>query len=324
MNRAAIARPCRLPSVVSDLVSKGRFRWNTDENCAREHFLAKGRRLPSWPHGHSIADRMSQRELRRLSPPAKRLTPCASADAFVRAWERLNTIGDPPRGRGARQCSDLTAMTSMSTTTVPTAPASPRSDVTPVPTSRTDAAPAPDSRPRAVPSSRTSAGEVPDVTHGTFKDAAATLERSGYYVGVIEKRFAPSLPPETVIEQTPPAGTALPPGSKISIVVAVNGAPLSRKNVEPAQEKPPAVGRPVEKPVAVPPAAQLTKIPAVVRSSEKQAIATLEKLGFLPGRIEHRFYPNLPPGTVMEQHPAAGTTAVRGASVDLVIASSTP
>ena len=45
----------------------------------------------------------------------------------------------------------------------------------------------------------------------------------------------------------------------------------------------------------------------------------LAKSGFAVGSIERRSSPNLPAGMVIEQSPAAGTAAERGARVNLVI-----
>jgi beta-lactam-binding protein with PASTA domain len=252
----------------------------------------------------------------------------ASADAFVRAWERLDTIGNPAHGIRASQCSELVAVTSF------------RTGVGTAPGTGTAGGSTPE------PTAGTPTGTIPDVTRLGIKIAASALERAGYYVGTIEKRYEPNLPPETVIEQTPAPGTPLARGAKVAIVIAVNGAPPGKtvsggsqkppvappaprpstkepppqpqgsKQVEPAPKASPA---PKTSPAPKAPPASQTRVPDLVKLDEKKAIDLLRKAGFTSGRIERHFLPNFPEGTVVEQHPAAGTMASAGAHVDLVV-----
>ncbi|HYV85430.1 MAG TPA: PASTA domain-containing protein [Patescibacteria group bacterium] len=253
-----------------------------------------------------------------------------SADAFVRAWERLDTIGNPAHGSSASQCSNLVAVTTMRTG-VSTAPAS-------AGTARSAPAPLPPPPPPPTPGAPagTSAGAVPDVTRLTFKIAASTLEKAGYYVGTIEKRYEPNLPPESVIEQSPAGGTPLARGAKVAIVIAVNGA-APRKTVNEESQKPPTpppvskqsapqapppsqVPKKVEPERKAPPPAQV-KVPNLVKLDQKKATDVLLKAGFTVGKIERRYLPNFAVGMVVEQHPAAGTMASAGTRIDLAIAS---
>ena len=69
---------------------------------------------------------------------------------------------------------------------------------------------------RGVPPS----GEVPDVEGESVDDAVAELEAEGYVVETVNVVNC-SVPPGTVVDQDPDAGTSLPSGSTVTLTVAI-------------------------------------------------------------------------------------------------------
>ncbi len=128
---------------------------------------------------------------------------------------------------------------------------------------------------------------VPRLEGRSLSAAEAALEALGLSVGTITQRAAAGQTPETVISQTPAAGSSLQSEGKVNLVI-------------------------VSKQVAV-------TVPAVVGVGEAQAAAALEQAGFTP-RIE-----SVPTGEagqvglVLKQSPAAGRHEPKGTTVTIVI-----
>ncbi len=74
---------------------------------------------------------------------------------------------------------------------------------------------------KAAPSTPTGGTAVPDVVGKTAAAAEKDLKDAGYAYTVVFQRTGPANPPPlgTVISETPAAGSAAPPGTKVTIVV---------------------------------------------------------------------------------------------------------
>jgi beta-lactam-binding protein with PASTA domain/tRNA A-37 threonylcarbamoyl transferase component Bud32 len=128
---------------------------------------------------------------------------------------------------------------------------------------------------------------VPDVTGQTQAAAAAALTTAGLTVGAVSSRVSASLAPGTVISQSPSSGASLAAGGKVNLVVAQ--AP---------------------KEIAV---------PGVVGQNEAQAAAALGAAGFAPKTASATTTEPAQVGVVMEQSPAAGAQARKGATVTITV-----
>ncbi len=127
---------------------------------------------------------------------------------------------------------------------------------------------------------------IPDVAGYEIKHARALLEATGLQLR-IESAQAP-VPRDVVVNTRPTAGTALLPGSAVTVVVSV-GAPTIR----------------------VPNLAGLTLDEARIR---------LEQSGLVLGPYYRRTRSDVEPGRVVEQIPASGTLSAPGTPVVLHLA----
>ena len=61
------------------------------------------------------------------------------------------------------------------------------------------------------------------------KDAENILLKSGFAIGRVEMRYAPNFPPGTILSETPPPGSRVPPGTKIDLSVVGRRPPAQTK-----------------------------------------------------------------------------------------------
>jgi beta-lactam-binding protein with PASTA domain len=127
--------------------------------------------------------------------------------------------------------------------------------------------------------------KVPDLTGETLEEAAATLEGEGLAVGQVTKRVSSSQAPGTVLSQSPQRGRKLPAGSKVNLVVA--RAPKE------------------------------ASVPNVVGMSEAAASAALGREGFTPKPTPVSVTEASQSEIVLNQSPAAGEKAPKGATVTI-------
>jgi serine/threonine-protein kinase len=127
---------------------------------------------------------------------------------------------------------------------------------------------------------------VPDVTDFELEQATKVVLAAGLKLGAVDT--VPSAA-ETgvVIGIRPQAGSGKPPGSPVTLVVS-------------------------QGPASVP-------VPNVVGLRQDEARHQLESAGLRVGRVSRSATKKGPPGTVVEQRPAAGTGVTRQARVDLVV-----
>lgn len=129
---------------------------------------------------------------------------------------------------------------------------------------------------------------VPDVVGYEASLARLLIRSSGLSVDHVDQTQAPT-PKDVTVNTRPPAGTALPPGSGVTLVVSV-GAPTIR-------------------------------VPSVIGMTFDDAKAALEAAGLTVGTNYSRTAPaGTPVGSVLEQRPGAGTLSAPGTAIDLIVA----
>jgi serine/threonine-protein kinase len=140
---------------------------------------------------------------------------------------------------------------------------------------------------------RVSAGRgtaaVPDVAGADEDDAEQTLRDAGFQVRV-QREFSDTVPDGDVISTSPPAGRQATKGRTITLTV-------SRGQ-------------------------QLVTVPGVVGNTAEGANDVLQGAG-LGTEVDER-ESSEPPGTVLEQNPAANATVPPGSTIRLVVASERP
>jgi serine/threonine-protein kinase len=195
---------------------------------------------------------------------------------------------------------------------------------------------------------------VPNVVGQSEQEASLTLSHAGL-VPVPSLQSSTSVPAGRVISQSPAAGSAVSKGAHISFAVSagpgVKGVPdVEGLSAEQAEAKLRTAGfKPARKSeantkvapgkvIGTSPSAgtetQLgstvtvivssgpapVKVPNVVGQSRSGAEATLEDAGLAVGAVSSKVAANQPPGTVISQTPAAGSSVHAGEKVSLTVA----
>ncbi|MHC4062536.1 MAG: PASTA domain-containing protein, partial [Planctomycetota bacterium] len=134
--------------------------------------------------------------------------------------------------------------------------------------------------------------QVPDVVGETEPNAATAITAvDNLTVGTVTYDYNDAIPQGLVISQTPSAGTLVPIGSSIDLVVSL--------------------GQP--------------QVPDVVGETEPNATAAITAVDNLTvGTIIYEYNDTVAATVVISQNPAAGTTVAVGASVDLVVSLGQP
>jgi hypothetical protein len=122
--------------------------------------------------------------------------------------------------------------------------------------------------------------DVPDVVGMQQSEAERTLRRAGFQVAV-ETAETDQAPPGQVVDQGPPGGTSAPPGSTVTIVVAVEAEPGS------------------------------VDVPDLGGMSGPEAEQALDEVGLIPNVMGN------PGGQVVSQSPGPGESAEIGSTVDV-------
>ncbi len=128
---------------------------------------------------------------------------------------------------------------------------------------------------------------VPDMVGQSRAAAEAALDNAELMVGTVTQQVSATQTPETVLMQSPAAGSMLRVGGDVNLVVAK--AP---------------------KDVAV---------PAVVGQNETEAAAALGAAGFSPKSVTAPTVEPSQVGVVLKQSPAAGAQAAKGATVTITV-----
>ncbi|MBW3594021.1 MAG: PASTA domain-containing protein, partial [Actinobacteria bacterium] len=126
--------------------------------------------------------------------------------------------------------------------------------------------------------------EVPEVEGLKLKEATEAIEAEGLKVGDVTRVETEDADPNTVIDQSPPAGTEVDVGSKVELEVAASPVVL---------------------------------VPDVINQSEDSAVAEIERAGLV---AEVNTAPSdTAEGLVIEQEPAPGTEAEPGDTVVILV-----
>jgi membrane peptidoglycan carboxypeptidase len=122
--------------------------------------------------------------------------------------------------------------------------------------------------------------DVPDVVGMQQSEAERTLRRAGFQVAV-ETAETDQAPPGQVVDQGPPGGTSAPPGSTVTIVVAVEAEPGS------------------------------VDVPDLGGMSRSEAEQALDGVGLVPNFMGN------PGGLVVSQSPGPGESVEVGSTVEV-------
>jgi serine/threonine-protein kinase len=122
--------------------------------------------------------------------------------------------------------------------------------------------------------------DVPNVVGMQQHEAERTLRRAGFQVAV-ETAETDQAPPGQVVDQGPPGGTTAPPGSTVTIVVAVEAQPES------------------------------VDVPDLDGMTRSEAEQTLNQVGLVPNFMGN------PLGVVVTQSPQPGESVEIGSTVDV-------
>ena len=128
---------------------------------------------------------------------------------------------------------------------------------------------------------------VPDVVGSTLEAAEATLTNAELAVGTVTKRVSSTQPAGTVLAQSPSTGTPVHAGEKVNLTIA-----KAPREVE---------------------------VPNVVGAAEAAAAAALKHAGFTSRSEPRATSEQSQVGVVLEQSPAGGAHARKGATVTIVV-----
>jgi beta-lactam-binding protein with PASTA domain/predicted Ser/Thr protein kinase len=134
--------------------------------------------------------------------------------------------------------------------------------------------------------------EVPTVTGQSEAEARASLRAAGLHVGTVNKREEAGQTAGTVLSQSPSAGSSVPSGEAVSLVVAK--------------------------------ASQEVAVPRVVGKKQERAEGELIGGGFVVKSSTRTVTSEAEVGLVLQQTPAGGTKAKRGATIKLTVGELAP
>ncbi len=130
---------------------------------------------------------------------------------------------------------------------------------------------------------------VPDLRGFSIRQAKLNLETEGFVLGDIEWTSTDSLPEKVVVFSYPSAGTKIPYGSNVNLMV--NQGPYQRT----------------------------VFVPRLIGLSLEEATSRLEEKGLAIGLVTDKVNENFLPQTVLEQSEDPGTELLPGEEVDIVI-----
>ncbi len=197
--------------------------------------------------------------------------------------------------------------------------------------------------------------QVPDVVGLLQSNAESTLTGANLAVGAVDTANSSTVPAGHVISQDPAAGTSVPAGTAVDLVVslgpvlvtvpdvvgqtqtnaqtAITGANLTVGTIttensaivpvdhvisqDPAAGTSIAEGAAVNLLVSLGPA--MVTVPDVVGQVQADAEAAIIAAGLIVGTVTTANSDTVPAGQIISQNPAAGVSVVQGSAVDLVV-----
>ncbi len=133
---------------------------------------------------------------------------------------------------------------------------------------------------------------VPDVVGQTRQTATNSIIASGLVVGPITNAFSSTVSAGLVISENPAAGTSVPTGSTVYIIVSSGPPPVT--------------------------------VPNLVGQMQQSAGNTITNAGLIVGTLASGASSTTPVGSVMLQSPAAGVQVILGSAVNLTICTGAP
>ena len=128
---------------------------------------------------------------------------------------------------------------------------------------------------------------VPDVVGSTQAAAEAAITGAGFTVGNVTTEYSDTVAAGDVISQNPSAGTSLPSGSAVDLVVSLG--------------------------------VQMVTVPNVVGQAQATAEANIIAAILTVGNVTTAYSNTVAAGDVISSNPAAGASVVHDSSVDLVV-----
>jgi len=128
---------------------------------------------------------------------------------------------------------------------------------------------------------------VPNVVNKTLQEAVNTITSAGLTQGQTNWTCSNSVPDDSVISQSPQAGTSVPAGTQVNLVVSSGFCPVIVPNV----------------------------LGLDYTEAENQIISS----GLTVGNIEYSCNDTIPANAVVNQTPSAGVEVPYGSSIDLII-----
>ena len=128
---------------------------------------------------------------------------------------------------------------------------------------------------------------VPDVKGETQTAAQATITAAGLTVDTTTEAYSDTIPPGSVISQTPAMDTLVAPGSAVALVVSKGPEPVA--------------------------------VPDVKGETQAAAVAAIEAAGLTVDTLTEAYSNTIPAGSIITQTPAMGTLVARGSTVSLVV-----
>jgi serine/threonine-protein kinase len=128
---------------------------------------------------------------------------------------------------------------------------------------------------------------VPNLVGLTLSVATNAIKAAGLQLGAVSRQQS-TVTPDTVLQQNPPAGQQVPPGSAVSLIVTA--APVN------------------------------VVVPNIIGLALSLATDAIRASGLQLGVVGRQQSGAAPPDTVIQQNPAAGQQVAPGTSVSLVLA----
>ena len=128
---------------------------------------------------------------------------------------------------------------------------------------------------------------IPVVVGLSETDANTALTTAGLIKGTVTHDYNDTIPAGNVADSTPTAGTSVPCGSSVDLVISDGPC--------------------------------MVDVPVVVNLSEADANTALTAVGLIKGTVTHDYNDTIPAGNVADSTPTAGTSVPCGSSVDLLI-----
>jgi beta-lactam-binding protein with PASTA domain/glutamine amidotransferase PdxT len=118
-------------------------------------------------------------------------------------------------------------------------------------------------------------------------EAEQAIADAGLSVGPFSTGFSNTIAPGNVMGQSPDAGSSVPPGTAVSLVISEGASDV--------------------------------QMPGLVQLTEAEAVAQIEAAGLQVGAVTREYSDSVPSGVVMSQDPAAESSVPLGTEVSLVV-----